>query len=135
MKRFFSTTIFLLLLFTGVKTESRGGQTGDDDGDDVYEVVLNDVLVALNDAVNYVSQKYREVNLDAVLGLRMAEGQLSVLLERMETAETVPHIQEMTLERIRGLQEKMSFLCDITQPQLTKSDPEQLACKFAYKSY
>ncbi|XP_070580434.1 UPF0764 protein C16orf89 homolog [Ptychodera flava] len=90
-----------------------------------YEEILASVLDSLDNSVNYLSSQYRHVNADVVLGLRMAEGQLSVLLKRIENFKLVPPIHQVTFETMRVIHAKMAFLCDVILPELATSDPEQ----------
>ncbi|XP_077980426.1 UPF0764 protein C16orf89 homolog [Glandiceps talaboti] len=94
--------------------------------DEEYDDYLVQVLDALDKAVSYLGNEYTEVNADVVLGVRMAEGQLKVLLDRMVNFELLPPVDRDTLQRIQASYDKLTFLGDVTTPQLLKSDPDQL---------
>ncbi|KAI8501236.1 hypothetical protein Bbelb_213310 [Branchiostoma belcheri] len=86
------------------------------------EPSLQDALDALGRVLGYCERNYRVLNLDAVIGIRMVDGQLTVLSRRI-AAGRLPADPAQS-RRVVELQRQAARVADLTLPQLQKTDPD-----------
>ncbi|XP_078609942.1 UPF0764 protein C16orf89 homolog [Branchiostoma floridae x Branchiostoma japonicum] len=107
----------LLLLCTMIASPV----TCSEDPDKEPEPSLRDALGALGRVLDYCERNYRVLNLDAVIGIRMVDGQLTVLSRRIEAGQLPADPSQA--RRVAELQRQAARVADLTLPELQKNDP------------
>ncbi|XP_067672737.1 UPF0764 protein C16orf89 homolog [Haliotis asinina] len=102
----FAKAVCCLLLF-GVPASTQAKAVVNNDTD----VLLDRTLSALGATLAFFSKEYRSVNLDAIIGTRIVEGTLNVLLRRLDRnslLSSVPVGQVQQIKQLRDLARKVS---------------------------
>ncbi|XP_035694637.1 UPF0764 protein C16orf89-like [Branchiostoma floridae] len=108
----------LLLLCTMIASPV----TSSEDRGKEPEPSLRDALGALGRVLDYCERNYRVLNLDAVIGIRMVDGQLTVLSRRIEAGQLPADPSQA--RRVAELQRQAARVADLTLPELQKNDPD-----------
>eukprot|EP00058_Branchiostoma_floridae_P013870 XP_002599358.1 hypothetical protein BRAFLDRAFT_64285 [Branchiostoma floridae] len=113
----------LVLLVVGAFLHPAPSDSVDSHG----EPALEDAMDALGRVLDYCERNYRVLNLDAVIGIRMVDGQLTVLLRRLRTGRVQAEPEQ--LQQIASLQERAAHLADRTLPELERQDKDYYTSK------
>ncbi|ELT95036.1 hypothetical protein CAPTEDRAFT_225617 [Capitella teleta] len=85
-----------------------------------HTAYLERLLQCLEKVVAYYKQNYADMNLDGIYGLRVLEGQLSVILEQLKHPADV-------IQRLSALHQDCSAICMAALLSLQRSDPIYLS--------
>ncbi|XP_067407614.1 UPF0764 protein C16orf89 homolog [Emydura macquarii macquarii] len=80
----------------------------------------NIIIPALEKATFFLANKYRDINLDAVLGFRILQAHLKGALEKWASKRELPSQQA----QVKSLVKKLSSLIEKASNSLGQSDPE-----------
>ncbi|XP_035683109.1 UPF0764 protein C16orf89 homolog [Branchiostoma floridae] len=117
------TVLLLLPLISGGSPAGSGvrADTHEAGGRDGTEVRA--VTEALQRAVRFFSDSYTETNLDGLYGLRVAEGQLILLLESCRDDEQRLGVYDTVLDDLRQVLEEISDAANRTLPEIDARNP------------
>ncbi|WAQ96525.1 CP089-like protein, partial [Mya arenaria] len=85
--------------------------------------LLRKTLSALKGALNFFSRQYQNVNLDAVIGTRIVDGYLKVLLNHIDYEQESWPLDEDILQAIRDVQSMAMDVSDKAIPFVEITDP------------
>lgn len=88
-------------------------------------VLLTKTLDAIEFALNFFHQEHQNLNLDAVIGTRMIEGQFKVLLQHLKSHPSKgTGISAPTMSRIERLQKVAGLVSDEALPYIATFTPQ-----------
>ncbi|KAH3869361.1 UPF0764 protein C16orf89 homolog [Dreissena polymorpha] len=86
-------------------------------------VLLQQTISSLEATLEFFEKEHRNLNLDAVLGTRIADGILKVLLHHIDYDQDAWPLSSATIDHIRRLQVRASDVSDKAIPFIAISDP------------
>ncbi|XP_041365036.1 UPF0764 protein C16orf89 homolog [Gigantopelta aegis] len=87
------------------------------------ESQLASAIRALNSALHFFHQEYRNVNLDAIIGTRTVEGSLTVLLNRLDSSGQSELLPKQYIRNIRALRDLAGTVSELATPYVALKYP------------
>ncbi|XP_066295506.1 UPF0764 protein C16orf89 homolog [Branchiostoma lanceolatum] len=117
------TVLLLFPLISGGSPVGGGAGTGTHAAGERAGTEVLAVTEALQRAVRFFSDSYTETNLDGLYGLRVAEGQLILLLESRNDDEHRVEFYDTVLDSLRQVLEEISDVANRTLPEIEARNP------------
>lgn len=114
-------SLFILLLVPAVWTGALGSST-DNVSLNTTLSYLERTVTALKSALQFFHTQYNNVNLDAVIGTRIVEGTLTVLLQNLDQQGQSELLQADILSSIRELYHLAKTVSDAAEPSVATSE-------------
>ncbi|CAG5129041.1 unnamed protein product, partial [Candidula unifasciata] len=88
---------------------------------------LDRTLGGLDRAFAFFRHVYQDVNLDAIIGTRIVEASLNVLLQRLAGKGVLSSIPGSVISRIKQIRDEAKQISDAAIPYIIQNQPEYYA--------
>lgn len=81
-------------------------------------------LDGLEKSLSFFQREYKTLNLDAIIGTRIVQASLKVLLERLTRLNLLNTVPSYVIDQIRSLRDAAGAVSDVTTPYIAAGEPK-----------